>query len=1450
VLHPRAAPARESVMHFELDRRLAADELAALEAAVRKVLATVDRVVADVGALRARVGELEELARAAGGRLDALDAGEAAAFLRWLAEDRAVLLGARDYALRDGLLEVVPGSGLGLMGRDADSTFAHPVAADALPPSARARIEGGELLAVAKTNARSPVHRRERMDDVSVLRFAPDGTVAGVSRLLILLTTRARAEPASTTPLLRRKLAWILEAEDLVPGSHDHKAAVATFDAFPKDELLNAPAEDLRRAIVALLSLRPGAIRVLARRAADGRGASIIVALPRAADRATLRKRLRGLLARRFGTEGVELTEVLTEEDRVQLHVSVHAAGPLPEVDVAALQAEVRTLARTWDDLLGDLLAERHGAAAGRELAARWAPRFPDFHRAATAPALAVDDVDALDALLEGGETFAAGLADTKAAGGAARTRVAFYRRGPKVELTQATALLEHLGLRVIEEVATRLLTDEELWVQGFIVLGEDDRPLELAACRARVADCLVATYRGRTESDALHRLVITSGLDWRRIEILRAYRRYRQRLGSRYTESFQNDVITAHPELTAKLLALFELRFDPARAGEEEPEQALREAILADLDAIELLDHDRILRNQLGLIDATVRTNLYRPGRTVIAFKLRSADVPAMPLPAPLWEIYVYSPAMEGVHLRGGPIARGGIRWSDRMDYRTEVFGLMRAQMTKNAVIVPTGAKGGFLLKAPPVGGDALRDAVRREYVAYIGALLDLTDNRVDGRIVHPGGVRVRDGDDAYLVVAADKGTATFSDTANEVAVRRGFWLGDAFASGGSTGYDHKALGITARGAWESVRRHFAELDLDPATDPFTAVGIGDMSGDVFGNGMLLSRTLRLVAAYDHRHVFIDPDPDAEAGYAERERLFRLQGSSWDDYDRTRISAGGGVWPRTAKAIPVSPEARAALGIADERLAPADLIRAILRAPVDLLFNGGIGTVVKASAESDADAQDRASDLLRVDAADLRCRAVGEGGNLGFTHAARIEYARGGGLINADFIDNSAGVDCSDHEVNLKILLDLAVARGRLEPADRDALLREVTGDVVAHVLYDSFQQAQIIAQEVRRSAGRMDALEDLMELLELRGRLDRAGEGLPGADEVAERRRAGQGLLRPELAVLVAYAKRHLAGALLDSALPDDPFFAQDLERYFPPRVAERFGDLIAEHPLRRELVAMIAANDVVNALGPTFASQGLAELGASAEGVVRAVRLARATTGADARWSAIEALGREVAVDDAWELMAGVDALVADTARWHLVHGEDEDLGDAVRVGRAGFERLAQVLPGLRSAQWRADHDALAADLVRRGVPEPLAAAHARQGALVHAPDIVAVAAETGGSVEAVAAVFFELGERLQLEWLERAIDELPAATRLQRWAVQAVRDDVLGARAALARRALRESGGGDTVAIVDAFLESRREVLGRLTAFTRALAHEGRPDLAGLGLAVRQLRALAG
>jgi glutamate dehydrogenase len=1093
------------------------------------------------------------------------------------------------------------------------------------------------------------------------------------------------------------------------------------------------------------------------------------------------------------------------------------------------------------------VLVARHGDERGRVLAKRWTARLPESYKAAVTPAAAADDIESFERLFTSGAAFHVALRNEP--GGP--TRVGLYRVGAKVELAQAMPMLEHLGLRVIEERPTRLLGGEgETWLQDFGVLGPTDQPLDLEECGERVAQCIAAVWRGEAESDSLNRLIIVAGLDWRRVGILRAYRTYRQRIGSRFTEGYQNDVIAANPHITAKLMRLFELRFDLAHERDAAAEQALREDILADLEAVPSLDHDRILRNQLGLVDATVRTNAYRSGRRSIAFKLRSADVPAIPQPPPLWEIYVYAPEVEGIHLRGGRIARGGIRWSDRMDYRTEVFGLMRAQMTKNAVIVPTGAKGGFYLRKRPEDPTALKAEVERGYVTYISGLLDLTDNLADGEVVPPEGVRVLDEDDTYLVVAADKGTATFSDTANRIAGRYGFWLGDAFASGGSKGYDHKALGITARGAWESLKRHFRELDLDPAVDEFTVVGIGDMSGDVFGNGMLLSDKIRLVAAYDHRHIFIDPDPDAAKGFAQRRRLFELQGSSWDDYDRALISPGGGVWPRSAKRIELSAQARAALRVDDTVLPPTEVIRAILRAPVDVLWNGGIGTVVKASTETDAEALDRSSDAIRVDAIDLRCRVVAEGGNLGFTQRARIEYARDGGRINADFIDNSAGVDCSDHEVNLKVLLDLAVRRGELGSDERDALLAQVTDDVAAHVLYDSFLQAQILAQEVRGSASRMFAYEDLMAALEAEGLLHRDVEALPSSEEMADRRRAGRGLERPELAVLLAYGKRSLTGALLGSSLPDDPYLEGDLEAYFPPALVERFRALLAEHPLRRELVATIVANHVVDALGPTFVSRLVAERGAEPADVVRAYRIARDVTGAPERWAQIEQLDRAVSRQAQWTLMEGVDELVEATARWYLENAPGADLGTTIAAAREGFQRLAAALPELGSQEWRDARDRDAATLVEQGVPESIARSHAHLPALAHAPDVIAAAQAVGRSVDDVGRVFWLVEERVQIGWIEEQLDGLPLTTRLQRWALQALRDDLWRVRRDLAQRVLEEAPDSDVEEAVDRFVAARPDGIRRLEALARTVGVEEAADLAGLTLAVRQLRALVG
>ncbi|HEY3264424.1 MAG TPA: NAD-glutamate dehydrogenase domain-containing protein, partial [Actinomycetota bacterium] len=1084
VLHVREAETRESVMHFELDRRLEEEELASLAEGIRGVLGDVRLAVRDFAEMRERVERMIELAHAASVSYPSDEVGEAVAFLRWLLEENFVFLGYREYQLVDSeegrALAVVPGSGLGILSKGGWSSYEAPIPLARIEQGLRERIEGGSLLIYSKTNRSSTVHRRARMDYIGIRRVAPDGRIVGESRLVGLFTSKAYTEPASRTPLLQRKLAQIVEAEDLLEGSHDYKAVVALFESFPKDELFAASVDELRRSIMTLVGLQEtGRVRLFVRRDPFGRGVSLLVALPRERFSAELRQRLQRLFMRRFHGSTVDYHLSLGESRLAMIHFTVHVAdAQLPDVSFEELEREVIALSQTWEDRLRTALVRAFGPRRGAELFDRWARRFPEAYRTSTPPSTTVRDIENLERLEASDDGFVVAIANA-GTGDETLTRVRLYKVGGKIQLSDFVPILEALGLRVVEEVPTQLLgeREDERYIHDFGVVDAAERPLDAERVAGRVAECITAVWRGEADSDSLNRLVVLADLDWRQVAILRAYRRYHHKVNASFTAEYKNDAFAAHPDVAAKLVRLFELRFDPARERDAAATDALRAQLRADLDAVTSLEQDRILRNHLGLIEATVRTSAYRPSTRSLAFKLRSGDVPEMPKPKPLYEIFVHTTEMEGIHLRGGKVARGGIRWSDRrQDYRTEVLGLMKAQMVKNAVIVPTGSKGGFVLKRPIAEPAALKRAVVDAYVTFMRGLLDLTDNLVQGEVVHPPDVVIHDEDDPYLVVAADKGTATLSDTANAVAAEYGFWLGDAFASGGSTGYDHKALGITARGVWESVKRHFREIGTDPNNQPVTVVGIGDMSGDVFGNGLLLSDQLCLVAAFDHRHVFLDPNPNPAAGFTERQRLFHLGGSSWDDYDRDRISAGGGVWPRSAKSVPLSPEVRGALAVEGDHLTPDELIRAILRAPVDLLWNGGIGTYVKATHEDNEDVGDRANDGVRVNGADLRCRVVGEGGNLGFTQLGRVEYAMNGGRINTDFIDNSAGVDCSDHEVNLKILLGLAMRRG-LELEDRNALLREVEDDVVRHVLHDNFLQAQILSQEVLPSAGRMEA-------------------------------------------------------------------------------------------------------------------------------------------------------------------------------------------------------------------------------------------------------------------------------------------------------------------------------------------------------------------------------------
>ena len=1457
VLSARDASHRESVMHFELDRRLSDDERTALSERITEILHDVHLVVRDFEPMQDRVKHMIGQARAAAIRYSPQEVGETVDFLEWLLELNFVLLGYRDYELVDTdlgrAIRAVPASGLGILSDVATSTFSEAMPLDQLAPDVRRRIEDGDLLVFSKTGAYSSVHRRARMDYIGVRRVTADGEIVGESRLIGLFTSKAYMEPATKTPLLHHKLEQILTVEDLIPGSHDYKQAINLFESFPKDELFQASAEELRQLVVGLLQLeKHGGIRVLVRRDIYGRSVSVVVGLPRDRFNADLRKKLQRLFVERFNGSTVDYHLSLDESEMARIFFTVHIEPDqhIPEVPYEELEEEVERLARTWDDDLHDALVARVGPERGPMLADKYGVRFPEYYKTTSEWGLIADDVLQLEALEASVEGFVVGIGNETR--GERLTRVKLYKTGGKVDLSAFMPILEALGLRAVEEVPTGLLGEGKVYIHDFGVLDARGAVMNLETEAPRVAGAIAAVWRGDAESDSLNRLVAFAGLDWRQVQILRAFRKYRQRVSAQFTEEYRNDAMAENPHIAARLIQLFEAKFDPIRAAGDDEVAAVRAQILTDLRSVASLDQDRIVRSLLGTIMATVRTNAYLPDRSYFSFKLRSADVPEMPKPYPLYEIFVYSPVMEGIHLRGGMVARGGIRWSDRKeDYRTEVLGLMKAQKVKNAVIVPDGSKGGFVLKRNPAAPEELKAEVSAQYVTFMRGLLDITDNLEQGKVVHPEGVRVLDSEDPYLVVAADKGTATFSDTANAVSQEYGFWLGDAFASGGSQGYDHKALAITARGAWESVKRHVRELGIDVTADPFTVVGIGDMSGDVFGNGMLYTDKIKLIGAFDHRNVFLDPEPDTAVSFAERKRLFETPGSSWNDYDRSAISVGGDVIDRLAKSVTLSPQARASLSIPDDapaEMTPNDVIKWALKAPVDLLWNGGIGTYVKSSKETNADVGDRANDPVRVNGGELRARVVGEGGNLGLTQLGRIEYARAGGRINTDFIDNSAGVDTSDHEVNLKILLGLAIQRGELTLEERNVLLGSCAQDVVGHVLYDNYLQAQILSQEMEVSIQRIEAYEGLMVQLEAEGELERDVEFLPTTEDMLERRASGQAMVRPELAVLLAYAKRSVFKALLASDLPDSDYLAHDVQRYFPPAVVERFGHLIPDHPLRRELIATIAANDVVNSQGVTFVSRMMTETGTHPGDVVRAFRIARDVTGAVDRWADVEALDGKIDPSVQNELMTAVDWLVETTSRWYLVQASGRRLAEAVGESRDSFAELSRVISQIGPDSWREDHEHATRRLMAEGVPEEVARRHAFQGELVHGPDIIAVSHATGRSPLEVARGFFVLGELLEIDWLEQQLDDLPAGSRWQRWAQQSMEDDIFALRRHLCERVLEEAGGRPIDEAVEVFLSIRTEACDRVKRFMRSLAMEGVTDLSQLTVALRQLRSL--
>ncbi|MGH3365715.1 MAG: NAD-glutamate dehydrogenase, partial [Nocardioidaceae bacterium] len=1394
---------------------------------------------------------------------------EACELLRWLADDHFTFVGYREYALQvvegEDMLRAVPGTGLGILRSDQDmsSSFGK------LPPEVRAKAREKQLMIITKANSRSTVHRSAYLDYIGIKTFDSDGEVAGERRFLGLFSSAAYTESVTRIPVLRRKATEVISRSGFNPPSHSGKTLMDVLETYPRDELFQTPVDDLLPITDAVMHLRERRqLRLFVRSDPYGRYLSCLVYLPRDRYTTQVRERMMSILMRAFDGTSIDYTARVSESVLARLHfvVRVTPGEAMVDVSLPELEHKLADAARSWSDDFVQATHDLMGEETAAQLTKVYAGAFPEAYkenfpaRTAATDLRRLEEVPAVDGI-------SLSLYEPVDCSPEQR-RFKVYRRGGPLSLSTVLPLLSRMGVEVVDEHPYEITPPDRdpSYIYDFGLTYSRRFPEET---RELFQEAFLAVWRGHVESDGFNRLVLAAGLTWRQVSVLRAYAKYLRQGGTTFSQDYIEDALVANVPIARLLVELFEARFDPGRSGDIGADSEARLAKVDSvegrvenaLDAVSNIDQDRILRSYLTLIRATLRTSFFQfdedgAGKDYVSFKMEPTQIPELPEPRPRFEIYVYSPRFEGVHLRFGPVARGGLRWSDRReDFRTEVLGLVKAQMVKNAVIVPVGAKGGFVCKQlPDPAGD--REAWLAEGVAcyrqFISGLLDVTDNLVGGDAVTPERVVRHDGDDTYLVVAADKGTATFSDIANEVARQYAFWLGDAFASGGSAGYDHKAMGITARGAWESVRRHFREMDVDCQRQDFTCVGIGDMSGDVFGNGMLLSEHTRLVAAFDHRHIFFDPDPDAATSYAERQRLFGLSRTTWADYDASLISEGGGVFSRTQKSIPVSAQVRDALGLDQDvaKLPPNELLRAILTAPVDLLWNGGIGTYVKAEGETQAEVGDKANDAIRVDGGQLRCRCVGEGGNLGFTQRGRIEYARAGGRINTDFLDNSAGVDTSDHEVNIKILLDGVVADGDLTHKQRNSLLADMTDEVGALVLDDNYEQNVALALANAQSAQLLHVHEDWIKRLEKASLLDRELEFLPTSKEMVQRRAEGLGLTQPELCLLFAYTKTVLGYELLDGDLPDDPFLRGHLYRYFPSAMRHGYRRQMNTHPLRREIVVAQVVNEVVNTAGITFFHRISQETGASADELVRAHLVVREIYGCDALLAEISALDNQVTAQTQTRMRLQVRTLIERASRWIVTnrrHPMDSDatvdhFGTAVQTVVAALPEI------LRGAEFELFEERRRA-LVEAGVPDRLASAVASMPPAYAVLGVVETAKRDEVDPLLVARLHFAVAERLGIGALLQRILTLPRDDRWQTMARAALRDDLHHVHAQITAQVMaRTDAADDPEQRIKTWSEAEGVALGRASSTLEEIWADEQPDLARLSVGLRVVRSL--
>ena len=1443
----KADGGRESFIHIHIEGMADAAQRAEIVRALEEVLADVRTCVEDWRPMLARVGEIIAELRANPPPLAADEIAEAIQFLEWMAGDNFTLLGVRDYAFSDGedALEPKFETGLGLLRAREMRLLRRGQELVIFTPEILEFLKEPKLLIVTKAAVRSRVHRRVHLDYVGVKRFDRDGRLVGECRLCGLFTSTAYTRSVRTIPYLRRKMDNVVRRAGFDASSHSGKALVNVLENYPRDELFQIDEDTLYQFALAILQLdeRPR-VRVLPRADRFDRFVSVLVYIPRDRYDSQTRAAIGEYLAIAFKGRLRAFYPFFPEGPLVRVHFIIgRYEGETPSPDRAELDRAVEAIVRSWTDGLHEALAAGPRGGQAAALFARYGDAFPIDYREVYPPPTALADIGLLEALTSEGPLGVELYRDGGEGPASAGLKVFSHSR--PIPLSERVPVLENMGFRVVDERTYHIRPQgtADVWFHDMTLESALGQPFELAALRERLEACFLAVMGRSAENDGYNALVLATGLVWRDVALIRALSRFLRQIRVPFSQDYMWATLRKHAGIAAKIVALFHARFDPQLVVPADERAAREAAIMAEIEAalqaVDSLDEDRILRRFLNAVAAAIRTNFYqrdRDGRAkeLIALKFSSRKVDGMPLPRPLYEIFVYSPRVEGVHLRFGKVARGGIRWSDRpQDFRTEILGLVKAQNVKNAVIIPVGAKGGFIPKRLPAGG--AREAIQAEgtaaYRLFISTLLEITDNIGTGTtgVVPPADVVRHEGDDPYLVVAADKGTATFSDIANEIAIAHDFWLGDAFASGGSAGYDHKKMGITARGAWESVKRHFREMDVNIGVTPFTVVGVGDMSGDVFGNGLLREKTTKLLAAFDHRDIFIDPEPDPERSFAERKRLFDLPRSSWQDFDKTLISKGGGVFPRAAKEIRLSAEAQKLFGVG-EKLNPQELIRAILKAEVDLLFFGGIGTYVRAADEGDDAAGDRANDAIRVCGRDLRCKVLGEGANLGMTQRGRIEAALRGIRLNTDAIDNSAGVNTSDMEVNIKIALSIPLRDGRLPLSARNALLAEMTDEVAGLVLRNNYLQPLALSLAERRGLEDFGFLQRLIQTLETRGLLDRAVEYLPDDLQLTERRRRSQPFTRPELAVLLAYAKLSLYDDLLESAVPDDPYLGRELGRYFPKAIGARFPDALEHHRLRREIIATQLANSMINRGGPSLVVRIADQTGAAPAAIASAFAVVRESYGMTALNIAIDGLDNRIPGKVQLDLYAAVEDLLLDRIVWFLRNVElTKGLADVVTHYRDGVAAVAAALDGVLSEDALAARAARRQELAATGVPDELAGRVADLGALAAAPDIVLVADRTGKAVAEVAATYFAAGAFFRLERIASAARNIPIADYFDRLALDRARDSIGDAERRLTAAMVGNGAAGGGA--VEAWVGPRKAEVERIRLAIHEIANSG-------------------